>query len=523
MKTTRFAPFAGLIVLLLSGGLPAGLHAGAIKYDQTEGDMLWPGGRIPYVFKDDISPEQRAVFYRCARAWQRFANLKFVGTTQYGIHQSPDGNFVEVQNNPIKNVNFAWIGRSGNIGFPEAKMQPLAIHDWTDGIVVHEMGHMLGFIHEQQRDNRETFVELLPDNRLPFTGVNWDIERATNYTPYDFDSIMHYDRSQQRIWWLTEDRLTMRARPPNEHRTWDMGTNQIQFSGDRGTPVGDITALLSIGDRFTIRTVYGSSVLVKGRVRLPGGFGLRGVTVELLGNGPDEQHFANLLTETQERVVITGPDGEFEFLGVPVGNYILRATRPGYTFLLQDTPIYTGTQNPFVQDFVVSNAADNIPPVVDFSSPPRGTMQTHYKGTNLTGSGYLATLDGTFSDPVGHGVEKIEIALDSNQQWWNWNLGALDPSGTVFDPNKHITEPLLLGGGLWRLTSAQKWPISPGLPDGAYHLQARARDLSGNYSAWGVKQANFTIDHVAPTITIDGPPLPGDTFFDFTSAKLGGL
>ncbi|MBL9132865.1 MAG: carboxypeptidase regulatory-like domain-containing protein, partial [Verrucomicrobiaceae bacterium] len=539
MKTTRSSPLAASLALIFSLFLPAGVRAGAIKYNLAPADMLWPNGRIPYVFKDDITEDERDIFRRCARAWQRFADLKFVVTTQSGIHQSPDGNFVEVQKNPISGANYAWIGRSGNIGFPVAKMQPMAINQWTDGIVVHEMGHMLGFIHEQQRYDRNTFVELLDDNRLPGTGVNWDIENAIVHTSYDFDSIMHYDNLQQKKWWLSDNYFTMRAKPPYEAQTGRMGRRIINFPGDQGTPIGNITALLSAGDRHTIKTVYGSSVLVKGKVKLANGYELRGVKVEILPNGPDEAHFTALLSETGERWMTTKEDGEFQFQGVPTGNYKLKATRSGYTFLAQEYSIYSGaptTPGIYEQDFIVTNAADTLPPEVDFNSPPGGTVQQHYKGTNNVAAGYLSYIHGSVHDPAdpealnpgAYDVDRVEVALDSNERWWNWDAGELDPPGTAFSFDDHIALGNISGSS-WIIAAAQKWPyaIPPGgLPNGAYHLQARARDLSGNYSEWGVKQANFTIDKDPPTVTVDwvqgGDPMLWVDMFDFEKGALGG-
>lgn len=325
---------------------------------------------------------------------------------------------------------------------------------------------------------------------------------------------MHYGRGDFRIWGLSEDFLTMRAKPPFEEWTNRMGTNMIHFEGDRGTAIGDITAMLSAGDRETIQEAYGKSVLLKGKVKLSNGYGLRGVKVELLPNGADEAHFTALLTETFERRVTTKEDGMFQFQGVPIGSYKLKVTRVGYTFQTDEIPIYTGSHDPafvFNQDFLVTNAADTLPPEVNFNSPSGGDVQIHYKGTNTVAAGYLSQIHGQVYDPADpeaqdpqiYDVDKVEVAMDSNEQWWNWEEGRLDPPGTPFSFTAHIANPVVTGYS-WVLGGTQKWPNSgAGLPNGAYHLQARASDLSGNYSEWGVKQANFTIDKDPPTVSVD--------------------
>ena len=70
----------------------------------------------------------------------------------------------------------------------------------------HEMGHVLRLLHEHQRYDRDDSVEVGPSdsnyNKIPrlsrrwFLWWSWYVENSTTFgTPYDFHSIMHYDRS----------------------------------------------------------------------------------------------------------------------------------------------------------------------------------------------------------------------------------------------------------------------------------------------------------------------------------------
>ena len=52
----RFLQVFG-IAAVVSSVLVSDAFAGAIKYNQVPGDMCWPGGRVPYVFKDDVVDE----------------------------------------------------------------------------------------------------------------------------------------------------------------------------------------------------------------------------------------------------------------------------------------------------------------------------------------------------------------------------------------------------------------------------------------------------------------------------------
>ncbi|KAK7474471.1 hypothetical protein BaRGS_00034293, partial [Batillaria attramentaria] len=71
------------------------------------------------------------------------------------------------------------------------------------GVVIHEIGHAIGWIHEQARPDRDAFIRV-NFNRIP---RSWHPqfekfpERLINYysVPYDYRSIMHYSGNYQNV------------------------------------------------------------------------------------------------------------------------------------------------------------------------------------------------------------------------------------------------------------------------------------------------------------------------------------
>ncbi|PVD37749.1 hypothetical protein C0Q70_00350 [Pomacea canaliculata] len=67
---------------------------------------------------------------------------------------------------------------------------------WQPGVVAHELGHVIGFFHQQSRPDRDEYIRIHYENianhlKDSFTKLSWD-RIADLGVPYDYLSIMHY-------------------------------------------------------------------------------------------------------------------------------------------------------------------------------------------------------------------------------------------------------------------------------------------------------------------------------------------
>ncbi|XP_028564239.2 bone morphogenetic protein 1 isoform X4 [Podarcis muralis] len=149
-------------------------------------ERVWPDGVIPYVISGNFSGSQRAVFRQAMRHWEKHTCVTF-------LERNDEDSYIVFTFRPCGCCSY--VGRRG--GGPQA----ISIGKNCDkfGIVVHELGHVIGFWHEHTRPDRDEHVSIIRENIQPgqeynFLKMEYEEVESLGET-YDFDSIMHYARN----------------------------------------------------------------------------------------------------------------------------------------------------------------------------------------------------------------------------------------------------------------------------------------------------------------------------------------
>lgn len=149
-------------------------------------ERVWPHGIIPFVVNGNFTGSQKAIFRQAMRHWEKHVCVTFVERTD-------EDSYIVFTYRPCGCCSY--VGRRG------AGSQAISIGKNCDkfGIVVHELGHVIGFWHEHTRPDRDEHVTIIRDNIQPGQEYNFlKMEpEEVNYLEetYDFDSIMHYARN----------------------------------------------------------------------------------------------------------------------------------------------------------------------------------------------------------------------------------------------------------------------------------------------------------------------------------------
>ncbi|XP_017163297.1 bone morphogenetic protein 1-like isoform X4 [Poecilia reticulata] len=149
-------------------------------------ERVWPDGIIPYVISGNFSGSQRAIFRQAMRHWEKHTCVIFTERTS-------EESYIIFTYRPCGCCSY--VGRRG--GGPQA----ISIGKNCDkfGIVVHELGHVIGFWHEHTRPDRDEHVSIVRDNIQPGQDYNFlkmePGEVDSLGEGYDFGSIMHYARN----------------------------------------------------------------------------------------------------------------------------------------------------------------------------------------------------------------------------------------------------------------------------------------------------------------------------------------
>lgn len=174
----------------------------------------WPRGIVPVAFDPSVTPPQRDLFLQMCRRWA--ARAPGVGC----VVRTVEAVALNVLSSPGFN------GGQATLGYSPVFRRELTIGAsvWGNSLVLHELGHVFGLIHEHQRPDRDTYVAIDLSNVIP--EARWiydilDVGLSQTYGPYDFLSVMHYSPF---AWAITLSRPNIIAKPPYESFQYRMGT-----------------------------------------------------------------------------------------------------------------------------------------------------------------------------------------------------------------------------------------------------------------------------------------------------------
>jgi hypothetical protein len=153
----------------------------ACTFDFTIGP--WKDGIIPYYLKGDFSDNDVRNIKEAMRSWELVCGVRFEEvkprSSAYAI---------------IRATQQVWFS---SIGENNSKCHMMFGRSYSDiDVIIHELGHCLGLVHEHQRPDRDLYVTIIWDNILSGKEFNFDIIDNPLYVEQDYDydyrSIMHY-------------------------------------------------------------------------------------------------------------------------------------------------------------------------------------------------------------------------------------------------------------------------------------------------------------------------------------------
>ncbi|XP_061398645.1 hatching enzyme 1.2-like [Musca vetustissima] len=152
------------------------------KNGLTTQSSRWPNAVVPYEIRGNFNGQDMAIIEHAIAEYHRRTCIRFVPRTS-------EQDYISI----VSGNSGCWssVGRVGgkqevNLQSPGCLTKP--------GTAMHELMHALGFLHEQNREERDAFVSIQFQNIQPSAKSNFDRASHTMAfgVPYDYGSVMHY-------------------------------------------------------------------------------------------------------------------------------------------------------------------------------------------------------------------------------------------------------------------------------------------------------------------------------------------
>lgn len=157
----------------------------------TVKERLWDFGIVPYEIDESWGSYRKALARQAMRHWENHTCLRFVER-----NQSEHADYVFFTERPCGCVCGTFIGKGvvltrinyrccSFVGKRGIGAQALSIGENCAkfGIIVHEIGHAIGYYHEHTRPDRDKYVQVFEENimdgRFDFKFVNLNLCKVT--------------------------------------------------------------------------------------------------------------------------------------------------------------------------------------------------------------------------------------------------------------------------------------------------------------------------------------------------------
>ncbi|CAI4228955.1 unnamed protein product [Auanema sp. JU1783] len=146
----------------------------------------WPNGRVPYILSSAYTEQQRAVIAKAINGYNQKTCIRFVPKVP------TDKDYVVISKLDGCYADFAKVGGRQQVSLADECIDYATI--------IHELMHVIGFIHEHQRDDRDGYVSIVWQNVIQ--GADTDFAKLSNFglsyygEGYDYLSIMHYESNE---------------------------------------------------------------------------------------------------------------------------------------------------------------------------------------------------------------------------------------------------------------------------------------------------------------------------------------